>query len=129
MVLYMSAKHVADDVAFEQAWISKFEELLNQSGRAKGKGKGKGSITTPMEIENASMPYNATWHAKWAKVPFAISFRVSEGQLGGLARELWQNAVAQTHALTNARILSRTRTRLEFFLPVKPGKVLARTTR
>ena len=51
-----------------------------------------------------------TWHAKWAKVPFAISFRVSEGQLGGLARELWQNAVAQTHAPTSARILSRTRT-------------------
>ena len=100
MVLYMSTKHIADRVAFEQAWISKFEELLNQSGRAKGKGKGKGNIATPMEIEHTSVPYNATSHAKFAKFPFTISF-VSVNDSSNhweVWRELWQNAVAQTQA-------------------------------
>ena len=40
MVLYMSTKHIADHAALEQTWISKFEELLNQSSRGRGKGKG-----------------------------------------------------------------------------------------
>ena len=100
MVIYLSTKHIANFVEFERAWVSKFEDLLNQSGRTKGKGKGKASLSTAMEIDNATMPFNATSHAKTAKFPFAISFMPVNDSANHweVWRELWQNAVAHAQA-------------------------------
>ena len=103
MIIHLSPKYITIYVECERAWVSKSKcnSFLNQSGRAKGKGKSKGSF--PKAMDNTTMQFNATSHAKTGQV---VNDSTNHWEVW---RELWHSVDAHAQARYKCKKIERKR--------------------
>lgn len=95
--VHLSMKNT-DFQAFKKAFISKFDDFLNNTSGKGGKGKGTAQSSggqTRSENDVLSMPFLHSSHSKYAKYPFIFCFNFMEDGADhwGTWKTAWRAAV------------------------------------
>ena len=93
VTISLSEKNIPMVTTFLQDFQSKLDDMLNITAYGKGKGKEKKAQADHrgMEIDQGSMPFNQSSHAKSARIPICAQHRCDQrlgGPLGGVEQGL-----------------------------------------